>query len=57
VLFGNNVERPPETVGEKRSTLNVLSLTVELVRRVSISSDALVISCLYSGISLLDFVL
>ena len=34
-----------------------VSLTVELIRRASISSEVLVISCLYSGIALLDSVL
>jgi len=35
----------------------ILSLTVELIRRVSISSDVLVVNCLYSGIALRDSVL
>jgi len=35
----------------------ILSLTVELIRRVSISSDVLSISCLCSGIALLNSVL
>jgi len=34
-----------------------VSLTVELIKRASISSEVLVISCLYSGIALLDSVL
>jgi len=35
----------------------ILSLTVELIGSVSISSDVLLISCLYSGITLLGSVL